>query len=321
MTVALICASHSPLMYCFARAPASHAEIERIFEERAAAVRAYDPELVFVFGPDHFNGFFLQLMPSFCVGTRCRAVADIGGFPGRLHVPGEEALACVVAVRNAGVDVAVSYDMTVDHGFSQTMHRVLGAVDARPTIPIFINSIAEPYVPFRRSRMLGEAVGAYAATLNRRVLFIASGGMSHNPTRYYPKFGTGEPAVTEYQLRGGTAADMSESQWLQRLDVMHREGAGMLATGKRTRADLKLNPAIDQRFLEILASGDLERVDEWDPARLVEEAGIGSLELHTWLAAAAANRAAGGARAQVDLYAETLEFGIAFGMAHAGADR
>jgi 2,3-dihydroxyphenylpropionate 1,2-dioxygenase len=165
--------------------------------------------------------------------------------------------------------------------------------------------------------MLGEAVGAYAATLNRRVLFIASGGMSHNPTRYYPKFGTGEPAVTEYQLRGGNAVAMSESQWLQRLAVMHREGAEMLVTGKRTRADLKLNPEIDQRFLEILASGDLERVDEWDPVRLVEEAGIGSLELHTWLAAAAANRAAGGAMAQVDLYAETLEFGIAFGMAHA----
>jgi 2,3-dihydroxyphenylpropionate 1,2-dioxygenase len=174
-------------------------------------------------------------------------------------------------------------------------------------------------VPFKRSRLLGEAVGAFAATLQRRVLFIASGGLSHNPRRYYPKFGTAESAVGEYQLRGGAAADMSESRWLERLDVMHREGAEMLATGKRTRADLKLNPELDQRFLEILSSGRFERLDDWDPTRLVDEAGIGSLELHTWLAAAAANRAAGGAAPQVDLYAETLEYGIAFAIAHSGA--
>jgi 2,3-dihydroxyphenylpropionate 1,2-dioxygenase len=50
---------------------------------------------------------------------------------------------------------------------------------------------------------------------------------------------------------------------------------------------------------------------------MVEHAGIGSLELHTWVAAAAAHQAAGGAPPTVDIYAEALEYGIAFGMAHA----
>jgi hypothetical protein len=50
----------------------------------------------------------------------------------------------------------------------------------------------------------------------------------------------------------------------------------------------------------------------------VEHAGIGSLELHTWIAAAAANAAAGGAPPVKDIYAEALEYGIAFGMVHAG---
>jgi 2,3-dihydroxyphenylpropionate 1,2-dioxygenase len=317
MSVALLCASHSPLMYCYARAPACHAATEQLFADRARAVRDFEPELVINFGPDHFNGFFLELMPPFCAGLACSAVGDIGGFAGPLKVPADLALACIGQVRDAGVDLAVSYQMTVDHGFSQTLMRVLGALDAYPTIPIFVNGIAPPYVPFKRSRLLGEAVGRFAAGLNRRVLFLASGGMSHNPLRYYPKYGTGGDEVSGYQLAGGHGTGLTSQQWLDRLELMHREGARMLVDGTRTRADLKLNPEVDLKFLNTLCSGELQRFDAIDPAWMVEQAGIGSLELHTWVAAAAAHQAAGGAPPTVDIYAEALEYGIAFGMAHA----
>jgi 2,3-dihydroxyphenylpropionate 1,2-dioxygenase len=305
-------------MYCFARKPACYEETERLFAERAAAVRAFDPELVIVFGPDHFNGFFLNVMPPFCAGLRCVAVGDIGGFAGSLRVPADDAMSLIGYVRESGVDLAVSYDMTVDHGFSQTMFRILGALDSYPVIPIFVNGIAPPYTPFKRSRLLGKAIGEFAAGLGRRTLLLASGGMSHNPTRYYPKYGTGDERVTGYQLAGGQSKDMSHGEWLARLDVMHREGAKMLVDGSRTRADLKLNPEIDARFLDILVSGDLGRADSLDPNWLVEHAGIGSLEMHTWVAAAAASAAAGGSAPVVDIYAEALEYGIAFGMLHAG---
>jgi len=61
----------------------------------------------------------------------------------------------------------------------------------------------------------------------------------------------------------------------------------------------------------------LDELDDWDPDWLVEQAGIGSLELVTWLAACAANQAAGGLAPQVDIYTETLEYGIATGVIHA----
>ena len=319
MTTALICASHSPLLYCFAKPPACHAEVQRLFEAHAAAVRDFAPELVIMFGPDHFNGFFLQLMPPFCAGLSCSSAADIGGFAGRLQVPADLALACIEAVRGDDVDLAVSYEMTVDHGFSQTLTRVLGGVDRYPTIPVFVNGIAPPFVPFRRSRLLGAAIGRFAAQLGRRVLFLASGGMSHNPRRYYPDYGTADEAVTGYQLTGGRGRGMSVPQWLERLDVMHHEGARMLVDGRRTREDIKLNPEVDRRFLRILASGDLQQLDSWDPKQMVAQAGIGWLELHTWVAAAAAHAAAGGAAPEDDLYSEALEYGIAFGMVHAYA--
>ncbi|HUE10745.1 MAG TPA: hypothetical protein VMQ54_07390, partial [Steroidobacteraceae bacterium] len=317
MSVALVCASHSPLMYCYARAPACHAATEQLFADRAREIRDFAPEFVFIFGSDHFNGFFLELMPPFCAGLACSAVRDIGGFAGSLKVPADEALACIGHVRDTGIDLAVSYRMTVDHGFSQTMMRVLGALDAYPAIPIFVNGMAPPYVPFKRSRLLGEAVGRFAAGLDKRVLFLASGGMSHNPLRYYPKYGTGGDDVSGYQLAGGHGTGFTSEQWLERLELMHREGAQMLVDGTRTRADLKLNPEVDLEFLDTLSRGELQRFDALDPKWMVEHAGIGSLELHTWVAAAAAHQAAGGAPPTVDIYAEALEYGIAFGMAHA----
>ena len=44
--------------------------------------RAFDADLVIAFGADHFNGFFLKLMPAFCIGLKASAVGDIGGFEG-----------------------------------------------------------------------------------------------------------------------------------------------------------------------------------------------------------------------------------------------
>lgn len=319
MTVELVCTAHSPIMECYSRAPAQYDAIEDAFAARRARIDAFDPELVVVFGTDHFNGVFLSMVPPFSVGLKARAVGDIGGFPGPLDVPAETALSLVEAVRADGVDIAVSYDMTVDHGFSQPMQRLMGALDRFPTIPVFVNGIIPPFVPFARSRALGEAIGRYLGGLGTRVLVIGSGGMSHNPRRYYPDIGQGEPDVAGYQLSGGEGPGLSKPDWLERLRVMHLEGADMLADGRRTREDICLNPEFDAEFLEIVTSDDLKRIDGWDPAATVARAGIGSLELHTWIAACAANRAAQGRAPTTAIYADTLEYGIGFGLIYAGA--
>ena len=87
MSTLLICASHSPLLYCFDKAPDDWENLQQAFRDREQAIREFDPELVIAFGGDHFNGFFLKLMPSFCVGLEAQAVGDIGGFEGSLDVP------------------------------------------------------------------------------------------------------------------------------------------------------------------------------------------------------------------------------------------
>ena len=314
----MICASHSPLLYCYAKEPDDWDGMQNAFAARERAAQEFDADLVIAFGADHFNGFFLKLMPAFCVGLKANAVGDIGGFAGELDVPADIATDLVHHLRNSDIDPAVSTDMTIDHAFSQTINNMLGSLNAKPTIPIFINAIAEPFVPFRRTRLLGEAIGKFAASSGKRVLFLASGGMSHNPRRYYPELGDGTPEVTAWQLSGGDYPEsLSPEQWIEMLEHMHHEGAEMIVRGERTAKDMKLNQEADERFLEIFCDNRLEEFDHWDQQELVREAGIGSMELHTWIAAAAAHKAAGGSAPVNDFYSVAMELGIACGIAHA----
>ena len=318
MTTSLVCASHSPLLYCHAREPEDWEGLQQAFTARAQAVAEFDPELVIAFGSDHFNGFFLKTMPAFCVGLSAEAAGDIGGFAGPLNVPEGTAAACVEHLRANDVDAGVSYRMTIDHAFSQTITVMLGSLVARPVIPIFISCITTPFVPFRRTRLLGEAIGRFALTLNRRVLFLASGGMSHHPTRYYPEHGAGEPEVEAWKLSGGDdPGSLTPAQWLDRLEVMHHEGAEMIARGERTAKDMRLNAQSDRRFLGLLTQNRLEEYDDWDQDQLVETGGIGSMELHAWIAAAAAHKSAGGSMPVQDFYSVMPELGIAAGIVHA----
>ncbi len=317
MNSSLICASHSPLLYCFKKEPEEWALLQQTFRERAEAINQFDPELVIAFGSDHFNGFFMKNMPRFCIGTKAYATNDIGGFPGQLKVPGDSAIGLFEHLVALEFDPALSNYMTVDHAFSQTIQIMLGGLQARPVIPIFINCITKPFVSFKRVRLLGQAIGSYVKKLDKRVLFLASGGMSHHPTRYYPPIEDPNDPVTAWQISGGDdPVSLTRQQWLERLEVMHHEGAEMIARGERTPAQMHLNSESDQRFLMEFKKNNLEAYDSWDQDQLVAEGGIGSMELNTWVAGAAAHRASGGSRPEVSFYGVTPEIGIATGIVH-----
>lgn len=315
---ALVCTSHSPILHVRPRAPPYEEDLLRVLAQRRDAVRAFGPETVFVFGCDHYAGFHLNAMPAFCVGTgTATAIADVGGFPGELDVDRAAAAGLAGHLRRHGFDVALSERMTVDHGFSQTMKNVLGELDAFPCVPVFIGGMCRPFLQFERTRRFGEAVGGYAATLGRRVLFVASGGLSHHPTRYYPLPGEAEPDVWAWQLAGPLGGTFTEEEWLDRLHDMHVEGGKMLLDGRRTREQIRLNPAVDREFLDIVTSGDVAALDGWQMESLSERAGIGFTELHGWVAATAAHLRCGGAPPEVDFYVDSLEYAIGFGVIHA----
>jgi 2,3-dihydroxyphenylpropionate 1,2-dioxygenase len=312
----VVCASHAPLMYCHARAPAEHERVESTFAQLQEQIKAFDPELVFVFGPDHYTSLFRKLAPPFTVAVNCEAVDDIGGHPGRLNVPAELATTCVRHLAENGIDAAISYDFKVDHGISQTLHRITGDISHYPTIPIIINTMTPPLPPFHRSRLLGTIIGRFAQQLNRRVLFVGSGGLSHNPKVIYPDFGTDEAGVTAWQMEGPANTTMSSEAWYTRLTDIHLEAATALAEGGITEEDCCFNGDFDGKVIDVLTSGAFSEMDNWNNESIIETAGIGAVEVHAWLAACAAQEVASGKLPKCDVYVQALEYGIAVGIIH-----
>ncbi|MGB7113699.1 MAG: 3-carboxyethylcatechol 2,3-dioxygenase, partial [Mycobacterium sp.] len=203
--------SHSPLLNLPGPSQALLDDIDAALTQARDFVADFNPEIVVIFAPDHYNGFFYKLMPPFCIGTEAQGVGDYGTHKGPLDVPQATAVGCAKAVLSAGVDIAISANMDVDHGTVQPLEKLFGTATARPVIPIFINSVATPLGPLHRCRTLGTAVGSYLATLDKRVLVVGSGGLSHDPP--VPTLATATPAVVQRIVHG---APMTPEQRLAR---------------------------------------------------------------------------------------------------------
>ena len=160
-------------------------------------------------------------------------------------------------------------------------------------------------------------MGRYAPSLDKRVLFLGSRGLSHDPVRYYPLIGDASPEVEAWQMEGSAGVTFTTDGWFENLLFQHIESGRMLARGLRTRAQIRLNPKVDQQFLAIVESGALHELDDWKLENLYEETGVGFTDIHAWIAAVSANFACGGTVPVVDFYRDALEYAIGFGIAHA----
>jgi 2,3-dihydroxyphenylpropionate 1,2-dioxygenase len=286
--------SHSPLLNLPGPSQDLLDEIDSALTQARQFVEDFDPEIVAIFAPDHYNGFFYKLMPPFCIGTEAQGVGDYGTHKGPLDVPEATAVACAKAVLSAGVDIAISANMDVDHGTVQPLEKLFGSATARPVIPIFINSVATPLGPLHRCRTLGTAVGSYLATLNKRVLLVGSGGLSHDPP--VPTLATATPAMVGRIVHGQPMTPEQRSA---------RQTAVMDAAKSFARGDSDLqplNPEFDRQFLDILDTGRLDDLDKWSNAFIAAEGGNSAHEIRTWVAAFAALAAAGPYQTDVRYY-------------------
>lgn len=285
MSVALCAISHSPLMGRNDPEQAVIAEVDAAFADARAFIAEFDPELVVIFAPDHYNGVFYDLLPPFCIGRAARSVGDYGTQAGPLDVDVAAANKIIREVLDSGLDTAISERMVVDHGFAQPLQLLLGSISATPTVPVFINSVGEPLGPIRRTRLLGEAVGRAVASMDKRILLVGSGGLSHDPP--VPRFDTASPAVKQRLIDGRNTTDDERAARQQRVIAAGRDFAAGTATIQ------PLNPEWDLHLLDVLASGELDQIDAWTVDWFVEQAGHSSHEVRTWIAAYAALAATG----------------------------
>ncbi|MFI5621884.1 3-carboxyethylcatechol 2,3-dioxygenase [Nocardioides sp. NPDC051685] len=310
MSLALVTTSHSPLLE-YAKPPIEvAAAVTEAIAQARSFVENYQPTLVVSFGPDHYNGFFYDLMPPFCIGYEAIGVGDYGTPAGQLTVATDVAEQLARWVATHDLDVAISRRMELDHGGIQALDLLLGGIDKVPTIPIFVNSVAEPFVPMRRVRRLGEVIGEFLTTepslAKERVLLVGSGGLSHDPP--VPRWATATEQQRALLLDGRHPTPEARQRREQGTMAVAREFAAGTATIK------DLNPTWDRAVMEIFTSGDLALADAMTPDQMAADAGNSSHEIRTWLAAFSALSAAGPYAVNSTFYRPIKEYIAGFGI-------
>ncbi|KUO05186.1 3-carboxyethylcatechol 2,3-dioxygenase [Streptomyces caeruleatus] len=285
MTAAAVGLSHSPLIGKNDPEADVLARVGKAVDGAKAFVRDFDPELVVLYAPDHYNGFFYKEMPPFCLATEAHAVGDFGSQAGPLSVDTDAARALAQGVLDRGVDLTVSARMTVDHGFAQPLEVLFGGIDRVPVVPVFVNGVATPLGPVSRIRALGTAVGEAAAALDRRVLFLASGGLSHDPP--VPVLDGAPPRVADALIEGRPPTPEQRAKGEQRVVQAGRDYAA------GSTAMIPVNPAWDNRLLDHLENGELAEFDSWTVAGMAREGGGSAHEVRSWIAAFASLAATG----------------------------
>ncbi|WP_423458685.1 3-carboxyethylcatechol 2,3-dioxygenase [Ottowia sp. VDI28] len=273
--------SHTPLLGVAPLAPQTEADLMGALARAREEVLRWAPDRVVLVAPDHYNGFFNELMPPFCIGTEADSVGDYTMPTGKLNVDEATALACADFLLDEGFDPAISRRMKVDHGFVQPLQLLWGGFETPPVIPVFVNAVAPPVIPrVRRCRQLGEALGRFLGQLPGRTLLIGSGGLSHEPP--VPTMDHPDPAVRE---RITLRSDLTEEV---RLRKMHAAAAAGQALETGDPSIKPLNPAWDRQWMDALESGDLGALDGLAETAIAEEAGRSAHESKTWLIARAA---------------------------------
>lgn len=275
--------SHSPLLGLNPIDAEDQAALDAAAAQARACVQAFDPQLIVLLGPDHYNGFFNELMPPFCIGSQATAVGDYLSPAGALNVDEAQAIALATHLMDAHFDIAISRRMQVDHGFSQALQVLWGndLSQTPPLIPVFLNAVAQPGIArLGRCKALGEAIGSFLDLLPQRTLLIGSGGLSHEPP--VPTLEHPDLAVRERITIKAAPTQAERDAKTERV-----KAAGMaLAHGEDWMKPL--NPAWDRRWMQSLAEGELDAMCAMSEASIAAEAGNSAHESKTWLVARAA---------------------------------
>jgi len=273
-------ASHSTLMNTHWD-KVVHVERAEAFRDSLAAARQRlvdaRPDVAVVIGSNHFRGFFLDMIPAFTMGVGEVIAAGEAGTPkGPQKTDPVFAQQVATHLVEAGVEVAISARLQIDHGQSHAIQYVLAGIDI-PVVPLVINVFAQPLPTLPRcaelGRRLAEAVEVVAD--GRRVAVIASGGLSHQlpwPSDWAAPQNEDEEFLVDAWLNG-------RGEW-ERFDERRRE------------IIVAARPCIfedfDRKFLADLEAGRLEQYLSLTTAQIEEVAGNGGQELRTWLTMAAA---------------------------------
>lgn len=312
MTLAVAAMSHVPGFGVVDPGGTIFEEMNTAIGRVRAFVEDFDPDVTIAFGPDHFNGVLYEMMPPFCIGAQASGIGDYGTREGPLPVDSALARELLEAVLAEGVDIARSERLRVDHGMLQPLEFLYGHDFTTSFVPIFVNSVGHPLTPMNRVRLLGEAVGRAAQKLDKRVLMLASGGLSHDPP--LPEWDIAEQAVRDRITTGGPTREQQAAREAAILE-------GLRNYDEATATSMQpLDEEWDSTILDACRGGDLTVVDPWTSAWMRAGGGRGAQEVRTWIAAYSGLATAGPYHLVVDEYWPVHSWGSGFAVTAAVSD-
>lgn len=181
--------SHAPLM---ARAwesvgPERLDSIKKTFAEMGRRFRQCRPDVLVVLTPDHWVNFFINNMPSVCIGVGETHEAPpepwMKALPFKAPWQGKPELSLYLAEQafEKGFEPTLSYHLEMDHGVAIPLWR-MGLTELPPIVPFVVNTVEPPLITVRRcvewGQFLRNAIEAYPEKL--RVAIMATGGLSHS---------------------------------------------------------------------------------------------------------------------------------------------
>ncbi len=195
--VGIFAASHAPLV---ARdwdsfTPTLRASLAAAYDKVGTRIAAARPDVILEIATDHWVNFFLDNLPSVCIGVGSEHDGPPEPFMRRVYphatLTGDAGLGQHLARTALAQDFepALSHRLTLDHGVCIPLWRA-GLDPPPPIVPILVNEIEPPMLSVRRclawGRLLAAATRSYDKAL--RVVILASGGLSHS---------IGEPTMGE----------------------------------------------------------------------------------------------------------------------------
>lgn len=189
------------------------------------------PDLIVMFDSDHINTFFLDNLPTFCVGAAARATGPNDGTAalGPCVMPSDAQFGSMIHRMGveSGFDLAITEEYTVDHSVLVPLHYLTPDL-AIPVVPVFVNGLIPPLPTSHRVHALGRLVAQAIDELpdETRVAIIASGSVSHE---------VGGPRIQPHAPWG-----VPDPIWVEQV-------MGRLASGDH---DALLAEATTQRLLE-----------------------------------------------------------------------
>ena len=259
--------SHAALLITRAdKAPeAQRRAIYDAFVEMGREIVASKPDAVVIVGTDHGRIYPLSALPQYTIGVSAlaRGIGDAGLPLKDVRIHQGLARELLRGCLDAGIDLAYSEAMTIDHSFLAPLLLSLPELDI-PIVPLVQNCNAPPLPTLKRSHAVGTALGeALRRGPAGRVVVIGTGGLSH---------WVGSPAFQNFMTEpAGTRLERQKEYPLTLTDTGH------------------VNEEFDQAFIDLICRGKAhEFLQEWDTERLRAAAGNGGQEIRNWLLVAGA---------------------------------